>query len=81
MMVRLSSLDEGILKVVEGYQEYETHNLDMRAVTHKRGHTPFVFIPFVEVHIIFDLDFALSFIVQKFVLLLENQSYTLVGRT
>ncbi|KAG9135121.1 hypothetical protein Leryth_011612 [Lithospermum erythrorhizon] len=41
--------DEDILGVVEGWQEDETHNPDVPAVSHKRGLTPFVFIPFEEV--------------------------------
>jgi hypothetical protein len=42
--------DEDILGVVEGWQDDETHNPDVPAVSHKRGLTPFVFIPFEEVH-------------------------------
>ncbi|KAF7126486.1 hypothetical protein RHSIM_Rhsim11G0069000 [Rhododendron simsii] len=35
-MVRFSARpDEGILRVVEGWREDETHNLDVSAVTHK----------------------------------------------
>ncbi|KAG5525072.1 hypothetical protein RHGRI_031677 [Rhododendron griersonianum] len=45
----VSSTDEDILGVVEGWQEDETHNPDVPAVTHKRGLTPFVFIPFEEI--------------------------------
>lgn len=41
--------DEDILGVVEGWQEDETHNPDVPAVSHKRGLTPFVFVPFEEV--------------------------------
>ncbi|KAL6217111.1 hypothetical protein ACLB2K_010328 [Fragaria x ananassa] len=41
--------DEDILGMVEGWQDDETHNPDVPAVSHKRGLTPFVFIPFEEV--------------------------------
>lgn len=41
--------DEDILGVVEGWQEDETHNPDVPAISHKRGLTPFVFVPFEEV--------------------------------
>lgn len=41
--------DEDILGVVEGWQDDETHNPDVPAVSHKRGLTPFVFVPFEEV--------------------------------
>ncbi|PIN16172.1 F-box protein FBX9 [Handroanthus impetiginosus] len=41
--------DEDILGVVEGWQEDETHNPDVPAISHKRGLTPFVFVPFDEV--------------------------------
>lgn len=44
-----SGPDEDILGVVEGWQEDETHNPDIPAVSHKRGLTPFVFVPFDEV--------------------------------
>lgn len=43
--------DEDILGVVEGWEEDESHNPDVPAVSHKRGLTPFVFIPFEEVRI------------------------------
>lgn len=46
-----SGPDEDILGVVEGWQEDETHNPDVPAVSHKRGLTPFVFVPFDEVSI------------------------------
>ena len=45
-----SSSDDDILGVVEGWQEDETHNPDVPAVSHKRGLTPFVFVPFDEVN-------------------------------
>ncbi|XP_042035515.1 F-box protein 7-like isoform X2 [Salvia splendens] len=47
--VEASGSDEDILGVVEGWQEDETHNPDVPAVSHKRGLTPFVFVPFDEV--------------------------------
>ncbi|CAH9064266.1 unnamed protein product [Cuscuta epithymum] len=40
---------EDILGVVEGWQEDETHDPDVPAISHKRGLTPFVFVPFEEV--------------------------------
>lgn len=42
--------DEDILGVVGGWQDDETHNPDVPAVSHKRGMTPFVFVPFEEVN-------------------------------
>lgn len=45
-----SAPEEDILGVVEGWQDDETHNPDVPAVSHKRGMTPFVFVPFEEVH-------------------------------
>jgi hypothetical protein len=44
-----SAYEEDILGVVEGWQDDETHNPDVPAVSHKRGMTPFVFVPFEEV--------------------------------
>ncbi|XVE55322.1 hypothetical protein DITRI_Ditri03aG0149600 [Diplodiscus trichospermus] len=41
--------EEDILGVVEGWQDDETHNPDVPAVSHRRGLTPFVFVPFEEV--------------------------------
>ncbi|KAK9080232.1 hypothetical protein SSX86_001908 [Deinandra increscens subsp. villosa] len=38
-----------ILGVVEGWQDDETHNPDVPAISHTRGLTPFVFVPFEEV--------------------------------
>ncbi|KAJ8447900.1 hypothetical protein Cgig2_012035 [Carnegiea gigantea] len=40
---------EDVLDVVEGWQDDETHNPDVPAVSHKRGLTPFIFVPFEEV--------------------------------
>lgn len=48
-----NSSDEDILELVEGWQDDETHNPDVPAVSHKRGLTPFVFVPFEEVHFCF----------------------------
>ncbi|XP_061361876.1 F-box protein 7 [Gastrolobium bilobum] len=44
-----SSPEEDILGVVGGWQDDETHNPDVPAVSHKRGMTAFVFVPFEEV--------------------------------
>ncbi|KAM3394746.1 F-box protein 7 isoform X2 [Capsicum galapagoense] len=41
--------DEDILGIVERWEEDETHNPDVPAISHKRGLTPFVFVPFEEV--------------------------------
>ncbi|KAK4743899.1 hypothetical protein SAY87_010211 [Trapa incisa] len=41
--------EEDILGVVEGWEDDETHNPDVPAVSHKRGMKPFVFVPFEEV--------------------------------
>lgn len=41
--------EEDVLGVVEGWEDDETHNPDVPAVSHKRGLTPFIFIPFEEV--------------------------------
>ncbi|KAM7518859.1 hypothetical protein LguiB_017821 [Lonicera macranthoides] len=38
-----------LVGVVEGWQDDETHNPDVPAISHKRGLTPFVFVPFEEV--------------------------------
>ncbi|KAJ0086404.1 hypothetical protein Patl1_08358 [Pistacia atlantica] len=51
--------DEDILGVVEGWQDDETHNPDVPAISHKRGLTPFVFVPFEEV-LYFTLDLTLK---------------------
>ncbi|XP_073317946.1 F-box protein 7-like [Primulina huaijiensis] len=44
-----SRSDEEILGVVEGWEEDETHDPDIPAISHRRGLTPFVFVPFDEV--------------------------------
>ncbi|KAJ4950976.1 hypothetical protein NE237_027808 [Protea cynaroides] len=41
--------NDDLLGVVEGWQDDETHNPDVPAVSHKRGMSPFVFVPFEEV--------------------------------
>ncbi|KAL6007661.1 F-box protein 7 [Asimina triloba] len=41
--------DGDVLGVVGGWQEDETHHPDVPAITHRRGLTPFVFVPFEEV--------------------------------
>jgi len=45
----ISSTEEDILGLVEGWEDDETHNPDIPAVSHKRGMTAFVFVPFEEV--------------------------------
>ncbi|XP_057973989.1 F-box protein 7 isoform X2 [Malania oleifera] len=45
----VNSPDDDMLGVVEGWQEDETHNPDVPAVSHRRGLKPFVFVPFEEV--------------------------------
>lgn len=41
--------EEDILGVVERWRDDETHNPDVPAVSHKRGLTPFIFVPFEQV--------------------------------
>lgn len=45
----LKDHEEDILKATEGWDEDETHNPDVPAVSHRRGLAPFVFVPFDEV--------------------------------
>ncbi|XP_068663203.1 F-box protein 7 isoform X2 [Aristolochia californica] len=45
----LDDRDENMLGVVEGWQDDETHNPDVPAISHQRGLSPFVFVPFEEV--------------------------------
>lgn len=45
-----ASDDDDILGVVERWEEDETHDPDVPAVSHRRGLTPFVFVPFDEVN-------------------------------
>ncbi|GAB2215945.1 hypothetical protein Drorol1_Dr00023708 [Drosera rotundifolia] len=44
-----NSHEEDIFAVVERWQDDETHNPDVPAISHNRGMTPFIFIPFYEV--------------------------------
>lgn len=41
---------DDMLGVVEQWQDDETHNPDVPAVSHRRGLAPFVFVPFEEVN-------------------------------
>ncbi|KAE8649625.1 F-box protein 7 [Cucumis sativus] len=41
--------EEDILGIVERWRDDETHNPDVPAVSHKRGLTPFIFVPFDQV--------------------------------
>lgn len=52
--------DEDILGVVEGWEDDETHNPDVPAVSHKRGLTPFVFVPFEEVLLCINFESSAS---------------------
>uniref|UniRef100_A0A1D1YBE6 F-box protein 7 n=1 Tax=Anthurium amnicola TaxID=1678845 RepID=A0A1D1YBE6_9ARAE len=45
----LSHHNNDMLGAVEWWQENETHNPDVPAVSHRRGMAPFVFVPFEEV--------------------------------
>ena len=45
--------NDDVLGVVEGWQENETHNPDVPAVSHRRGLAPFVFVPFEEVCLLY----------------------------
>lgn len=47
--------EEDILGIVERWRDDETHNPDVPAVSHKRGLTPFIFVPFDQV-IAFSLE-------------------------
>ncbi|XP_074557419.1 LOW QUALITY PROTEIN: F-box protein 7 [Curcuma longa] len=40
---------DGVLGLMEGWEEDETHDPDVPAISHRRGLTPFVFVPFEEV--------------------------------
>lgn len=44
-----------LVGVVEGWQDDETHNPDVPAISHKRGLTPFVFVPFEEVPLLLSI--------------------------
>ncbi|XP_038898881.1 F-box protein 7 isoform X2 [Benincasa hispida] len=41
--------EDDILGIVERWRDDETHNPDVPAVSHKRGMTPFIFVPFDQV--------------------------------
>ncbi|XP_020584380.1 F-box protein 7 [Phalaenopsis equestris] len=45
----ISDDGDDILGLVEGWQEDETHNPDVPAISHRSGLSPFVFVPFEEV--------------------------------
>ncbi|KAF6152811.1 hypothetical protein GIB67_004640 [Kingdonia uniflora] len=45
----LEGQEDDMLGVVQGWQEDETHNADVPAVSHRRGLAPLVFVPFEEV--------------------------------
>lgn len=45
----VSDPEEDILGIVERWRDDETHNPDVPAVSHKRGLTPFIFVPFDQV--------------------------------
>ncbi|KAG0448497.1 hypothetical protein HPP92_027807 [Vanilla planifolia] len=45
----INNEDGDILGLVNGWQEEETHNPDVPAISHIRGLSPFIFIPFEEV--------------------------------
>lgn len=52
-----------ILELVEDWEENETHDPDVPAVSHSRGLTPFVFVPFEEVcHMIYNQVRVMLFI-------------------
>lgn len=45
----VSGHEEDVLNATEGWDDDETHNPDVPAVSHRRGLAPFVFVPFDEV--------------------------------
>lgn len=45
----LKNREDDVLRIVEGWEEDETHDPDVPAISHRRGLTPFVFVPFEEV--------------------------------
>ena len=49
MQLNLKNWKGNILELVEGWEEDETHDPDVPAVSHGRGLAPFVFVPFEEV--------------------------------
>lgn len=44
----------GLLGFVEGWTEDETHDPDVPAISHRRGLSPCVFVPFNEVFLLFN---------------------------
>lgn len=72
--------DEDILGVVEGWQDDETHNPDVPAVSHKRGLTPFVFIPFEEVHFL-SITLAMKYLHHMISFKLFSIPYQLLGKS
>lgn len=63
----MSNGTEGIVAAVEGWQENETHDPDIPAVSHRRGMQPFVFIPFEEV-MVFTLFFLFLAVIYDYIL-------------
>lgn len=57
----VNARDEDILGVVERWEEDETHNPDVPAISHKRGLTPFVFVSFEEVSLSFTIVWSRPF--------------------
>ncbi|XP_073003281.1 F-box protein 7 [Typha latifolia] len=47
--IELQNREGDMLGLVEGWEEDETHDPDVPAISHRRGLTPFVFVPFEEV--------------------------------
>lgn len=43
------NVEEDVLGATEGWEEDETHNPDVPAVSHRRGLSALVFVPFDEV--------------------------------
>lgn len=41
--------EENLLDLIDGWQEDETHNPNVPAISHRRGLASFVFVPFDEV--------------------------------
>lgn len=58
-----SESSDDVLGVVEGWQENETHNPDVPAISHHRGLSPFVFVPLEEVFIRDSILFMLKIFV------------------
>lgn len=56
---------DNILSLVEGWEEDESHDPDVPAVSHNRGMTPFVFVPFEEVWYILVWNSDLAFLFKE----------------